>query len=83
MPLRSGATLYQTHIYKNIIKSSLLRCFQLRYLQTLNNISAENNSTIVFPVPVDILSQLVLPQHQVRLDDGGGDDVVDVDLMLI
>jgi erythrocyte band 7 integral membrane protein len=37
---------------------------QLRYLQTLNNISAENNSTIVFPVPVDILSQLVLPQHQ-------------------
>ena len=83
MPLRSGATLYQTHIYKNIMKSSLLRCFQLRYLQTLNNISAENNSTIVFPVPVDILSQLVLPQHQVRLHDGGGDDVVDVDLMLI
>lgn len=29
---------------------------QLRYLQTLNNISAEKNSTIVFPVPVDILS---------------------------
>merc|ERR1719382_1025324 len=27
---------------------------QLRYLQTLNSISAENNSTIVFPVPVDI-----------------------------
>ena len=33
--------------------------FQLRYLQTLNNISAEKNSTIVFPVPVDILSSLV------------------------
>ncbi|XP_023324186.1 band 7 protein AGAP004871 [Eurytemora carolleeae] len=32
---------------------------QLRYLQTLNNISAEKNSTIVFPVPVDILSSLV------------------------
>ena len=31
---------------------------QLRYLQTLNNISAENNSTIVFPVPVQILSAL-------------------------
>merc|ERR1712088_825835 len=29
---------------------------QLRYLQTLNNISAENNSTIVFPVPVDIMA---------------------------
>jgi len=32
---------------------------QLRYLQTLNNISAENNSTIVFPIPIDIVSQLV------------------------
>jgi len=32
---------------------------QLRYLQTLNSISAENNSTIIFPVPVDILSSLM------------------------
>ena len=30
--------------------------FQLRYLQTLNSISAEHNSTIVFPVPIDLLS---------------------------
>ncbi|XP_060534274.1 band 7 protein AAEL010189-like isoform X2 [Cylas formicarius] len=29
---------------------------QLRYLQTLNNISAEKNSTIIFPLPIDILS---------------------------
>ncbi|XP_022109900.1 mechanosensory protein 2-like [Acanthaster planci] len=29
---------------------------QLRYLQTLNSISAEKNSTIVFPLPVDLLS---------------------------
>ena len=33
--------------------------YQLRYLQTLNSISAENNSTIVFPVPIDIMSQLM------------------------
>jgi len=32
---------------------------QLRYLQTLNSISAENNSTIIFPVPVDILSSMM------------------------
>ena len=32
---------------------------QLRYLQTLNSISAENNSTIVFPVPIDIMSEIV------------------------
>ena len=39
-----------------IIRMSL---FQLRYLQTLNSISAENNSTIVFPVPIDILSNFM------------------------
>ena len=31
---------------------------QLRYLQTLNSISAENNSTIVFPVPMELFSKL-------------------------
>eukprot|EP00094_Tigriopus_californicus_P002699 TCALIF_02605-PA protein Name:"Similar to AGAP004871 Band 7 protein AGAP004871 (Anopheles gambiae)" AED:0.11 eAED:0.18 QI:68/0.83/0.42/1/0.5/0.71/7/0/244 len=29
---------------------------QLRYLQTLNNISAEKNSTIIFPLPIDLLT---------------------------
>ena len=39
--------------------------FQLRYLQTLNSISAENNSTVIFPVPIDIMSQLMnRPQQQ-------------------
>uniref|UniRef100_A0A914VXM4 Band 7 domain-containing protein n=1 Tax=Plectus sambesii TaxID=2011161 RepID=A0A914VXM4_9BILA len=28
---------------------------QLRYLQTLSSISAEKNSTIIFPVPIDLL----------------------------
>jgi len=28
---------------------------QLRYLQTLNSISAEKNSTIIFPLPMDVL----------------------------
>lgn len=28
---------------------------QLRYLQTLKDISAENNSTIIFPLPIDLL----------------------------
>jgi hypothetical protein len=27
---------------------------QLRYLQTLTEVAAENNSTIVFPVPIDL-----------------------------
>ena len=33
--------------------------FQLRYLQTLSSIAAENNSTIVFPLPIDIISHLM------------------------
>ncbi|XP_052220417.1 stomatin-like isoform X3 [Dreissena polymorpha] len=31
---------------------------QIRYLQTLNKIAAERNSTISFPLPIDMLSQL-------------------------
>ncbi len=31
---------------------------QLRYLQTLSDISAENASTIIFPMPIDILNKL-------------------------
>lgn len=32
---------------------------QLRYLQTLTEIAAEKNSTIIFPVPIDLLSALM------------------------
>ncbi|XP_042207901.1 band 7 protein AGAP004871-like isoform X7 [Homarus americanus] len=32
---------------------------QLRYLQTLNAISAENNSTIIFPLPIDVLKHFM------------------------
>ncbi len=28
---------------------------QLRYLQTLNQIAAERNSTIIFPIPIELL----------------------------
>ena len=38
------------------MKGSLSSVLQLRYLQALNSISAENNSTVVFPVPIDIFS---------------------------
>lgn len=32
---------------------------QLRYLQTLNTISAEKNSTIIFPLPIDFISHFI------------------------
>jgi hypothetical protein len=36
---------------------------QLRYLQTLVEIGTEKNTTIVFPLPLDILSSLAVPQN--------------------
>ena len=41
---------------------------QLRYLQTLTEVAAENNSTIVFPLPVDLLRGFLPPVS----GDGGG-----------
>ena len=32
---------------------------QLRYLQTLNTISAEKNSTIIFPLPIDLIKHFL------------------------
>merc|ERR1712012_660576 len=32
---------------------------QLRYLQTLTHISAEKNSTIIFPLPIDMINNMV------------------------
>ena len=31
------------------------QALQLRYLQTLSNIAEEKNSTIVFPIPIELL----------------------------
>ncbi len=41
------------------ILASQDQAIQLRYLQTLNQIAGEKNSTIVFPVPVEFLSQFI------------------------
>ena len=32
------------------------QALQLRYLQTLQGIAAEKNSTIIFPLPMDLLN---------------------------
>jgi len=38
---------------------------QLRYLQTLTEIGVEKNTTLVFPVPVDIFSRIAKPPEKV------------------
>ena len=39
---------------------------QLRYLQTLTEIAAENNSTVVFPLPIDLVRPLIEMQERAR-----------------
>jgi regulator of protease activity HflC (stomatin/prohibitin superfamily) len=37
------------------IISEYPQALQLRYLQTLTEVAAENNSTIIFPLPIDLV----------------------------
>ncbi len=37
---------------------------QLRYLQTLSEVAAENNSTTLFPVPIDLLSPFFVSDNR-------------------
>ena len=41
----------------DVIDSSPV-ALQLRYLQTLTHIAAEKNSTIIFPIPLELLRSL-------------------------
>jgi regulator of protease activity HflC (stomatin/prohibitin superfamily) len=45
----------QTLVNAARILSSIPAAMQLRYLQTLTDIGAEQNSTIIFPMPIDII----------------------------
>jgi regulator of protease activity HflC (stomatin/prohibitin superfamily) len=45
---------------------------QLRFLQTLSEVAVENNSTIVFPVPIDLLKPFVEMGAQTSQPDGEG-----------
>lgn len=40
--------------------------FQLRYLQTLTEISSENTSTVVFPLPMDLIKPLLTMAEKVN-----------------
>jgi len=41
------------------VMSESTAALQLRYLQTLNSISAEKNSTVIFPLPIDLVTSLM------------------------
>ncbi len=52
---------------------------QLRYLQTLTEISTERQSTIIFPVPIDIISQFMRGTGGDSGGQGGGRSQVPVE----
>ena len=43
------------------------QALQLRYLQTLQTISAEKNSTIIFPLPIDMLGSMVKGRESTQM----------------
>jgi len=51
--LKDAAEIIQTHP----------QALQLRYLQTLKEIAAENNSTTLFPIPIDLIS-IFMDKHR-------------------
>ncbi len=46
------------------IIASQPQALQLRYLQTLNDIGIQNNTTVVFPVPLDLFKPLLSPKEK-------------------
>jgi regulator of protease activity HflC (stomatin/prohibitin superfamily) len=45
---------------------------QLRYLQTLREVAAENNSTTIFPVPIDLLTPFMQMAKMITPAPSGG-----------
>jgi len=64
----------QTLVNAAKILSSVPAAMQLRYLQTLTEIGAEQNSTVVFPMPIDIIKPfLELFEKPAKAQDLNGD----------
>ena len=49
----------QTLVNAAAVLASAPGGMQLRYLQTLSEIAAENNSTVIFPMPIDLLKPIL------------------------
>ena len=56
LKLIMSVLLLNNSFYTNIV---VFPYPQLRYLQTLNAISAEKNSTIIFPLPIDLVKHFI------------------------
>ena len=61
----------QTLVNAAKILSSIPAAMQLRYLQTLTEIGAEQNSTVVFPMPIDLIKPFLDLRDQAGKAAGG------------
>jgi regulator of protease activity HflC (stomatin/prohibitin superfamily) len=64
----------QTLVNAATILSSIPAAMQLRYLQTLTEIGAEQNSTIIFPMPIDIIKPFLDLQEKAAKRAGSNGD---------
>jgi regulator of protease activity HflC (stomatin/prohibitin superfamily) len=64
----------QTLVDAAKILGSIPAAMQLRYLQTLTEIGAEQNSTIVFPMPIDIIKPFLELMETARKTTGANGD---------
>jgi len=56
---------------------------QLRYLQTLNDVAAEHNSTIIFPIPIDLLTPFInVAEKQKAIMDNPKEETVETDELI-
>jgi regulator of protease activity HflC (stomatin/prohibitin superfamily) len=63
----------QTLVDAARILSSIPAAMQLRYLQTLTEIGAEQNSTVIFPMPIDLIKPFLdLREQAGKPADGNG-----------
>ncbi|MBL7032519.1 MAG: slipin family protein [Candidatus Delongbacteria bacterium] len=54
--LQDAATIISTHP----------EALQLRYLQTLTEVASENNSTLIFPVPIDLFAPFIKKREEMN-----------------
>ena len=66
--IHESPSALQVKVYVPAISLFTMWCLQLRYLQTLNSISAEKNSTIIFPFPVNPCSELFSELQSFQVD---------------
>lgn len=57
--LRDAATLIEQHPM----------AMQMRFLQTLVEVGSENNTTIVFPIPLDLITPLIPALNKLKMSD--------------